>query len=378
MMKKRSAAAILASVMICGSLLAACGQGTETVTDESSAVSESSVVSEITESSENAEALEGSESSESSEMQVEMAPEYFVEDMDTPLSDGGGTGGGSGGPTAQAGADGSYTGAINIVENKAPGTVVYQKGGSVIDASNASKGYVMVKQSGVSKRLKVQIVMGDKKYNYDLNNAGNYEAFPLQMGNGTYKIRIMQNKEGNTYFELFSAQINVTLDSSYAPFLAPSQYVNYNASSATIKKAFDLCSKSTTDVEKLTVVYNWIINNITYDTQKAATVQSGYLPNVDSILQSKKGICFDYAAVMAAMLRSQGVPTKLVVGTVSAADLNHAWNEVYLEGKGWVTVRMYFEGSAWERMDPTFAASGGSNIEQYIGNGSNYTTLRIY
>ena len=70
MMKKRSAAAILASVMICGSLLAACGQGTETVTDESSAVSESSVVSEITESSENAEALEGSESSESSEMQV--------------------------------------------------------------------------------------------------------------------------------------------------------------------------------------------------------------------------------------------------------------------------------------------------------------------
>ncbi len=354
-MKKRQIWGVaLACLMLCGTLFSACGQNEEELTDATSSYSESS------------------------EMQVEMAPEYLVEDMDTPLSNGGTAGGNAGSSSVTAGADGSYTGTINIIENKAPGTTVYQKNGSVIDVSNASKGYVMVKQSGVTQRLKVQIVMGDKKYNYDLNNSGNYEAFPLQMGNGTYKIRIMQNKEGNTYFELFSAQIDVTLDSSFAPFLAPSQYVNYNASSATVKKAFDLCSNATTDVEKLTIVYNWIIQNITYDTQKAATVQSGYLPNVDSILQSKTGICFDYAAVMAAMLRSQGVPTKLVVGTVSAADLNHAWNEVYLEGKGWVTVRLYFEGSAWERMDPTFGASGNANIEQYIGNGSNYTTLRIY
>ena len=354
MKKVRVISAVLASLMLCGCLFTACGQS--------------------------AEELEGEPSyAEASELQEEMAPEYLVEDMDTPLSDGGAGGsGGSGGSSLKAGADGSYTGAINIVENQAPGTTVYQKNGSSIDVRNASKCYVMVRQIGVSKRLKVQIVKDDKKYNYDLNNAGNYEAFPLQMGNGTYKIRIMQNKEGNTYFELYSAEISVTLDSEYAPFLAPSQYVNYNASSATVKKAFDLCSAAATDVEKLTIVYNWIINNITYDTQKAATVQTGYLPSVDTILQSKTGICFDYAAVMAAMLRSQGVPTKLVVGTVSAADLNHAWNEVYLEGKGWVTVRLYFEGSAWERMDPTFGASGNANVEQYIGDGSNYTTLRIY
>ena len=81
---------------------------------------------------------------------------------------------------------------------------------------------------------------------------------------------------------------------------------------------------------------------------------------------------------MAAMLRSQGAATKLICGTVSAADLNHAWNEVYLEGTGWVTVKVYFSGNAWERMDPTFGASGGSGIDQYIGDGSNYTGLRVY
>ena len=81
---------------------------------------------------------------------------------------------------------------------------------------------------------------------------------------------------------------------------------------------------------------------------------------------------------MAAMLRSQGAATTLICGTVSASDLNHAWNEVYLEGTGWVTVKVYFSGNAWERMDPTFGASGGSGIDQYIGDGSNYTGLRVY
>ena len=313
------------------------------------------------------------ESGDASEV-VEMAPEYLVED-DVPLAGGGGGSGNA--PTVTFGADGSYKGTITIVENKAPGTTAYTKGGSTIDASNASKGYVMVKQTGVDKRLKVQIVMGDKKYNYDLNNKGNYEAFPLQFGDGTYKIRILQNKEGNTYSELFSAQIQVKLDPANSVFLAPNQYVNYNASSTTIKKAFDLCSGAKSDLEKLQIIYSWIISNITYDTNKAKNVQTGYLPDVDAILKSKTGICFDYAAMMAAMLRSQGIPTKLVIGTVSAADLNHAWNEVYLEGKGWVTVRVYFEGSKWERMDPTFAA-GDSKNEQYTGDGSNYTTKRVY
>lgn len=328
---------VAALMMACSLIFASCGQETQTITESSE--SESSAAWE--------------------QLQEEMAPEYLVEE-EVPL------------------AETVYGGTISIIENVASGTKVYQKGGSSIDVSNASQGYVMVKQTGVSKRLKVQIVKDDKKYNYDLNNDGTYEAFPLQMGEGSYKIRIMQNKEGNTYFELYSATIDVKFDSANAPFLCPSQYVNYNADSAAVKKAFDLCVNAKTDVEKLTAIYSWIITNVKYDSNKAATVQTGYLPTVDHTLNTKTGICFDYAALMAAMLRSQGIPTKLICGTVSAADLNHAWNEVYLEGQGWVTVRIYFKGSEWERMDATFAASGGSNIEQYIGDGSNYTSLRVY
>ena len=45
-------------------------------------------------------------------------------------------------------------------------------------------------------------------------------------------------------------------------------------------------------------VYNYVVQNITYDKQLAASVKSGYLPVLDTVLAKKTGICFDYAALM--------------------------------------------------------------------------------
>ena len=41
---------------------------------------------------------------------------------------------------------------------------------------------------------------------------------------------------------------------------------------------------------------------------------------------------------------------------------------------------IYFDGSKWQRMDPTFASSAGNSdsILQYIGDGTNYTAKYFY
>ena len=81
---------------------------------------------------------------------------------------------------------------------------------------------------------------------------------------------------------------------------------------------------------------------------------------------------------MAAMLRSQGVPVKLVVGYTGS--LYHAWLNVWSEESGWVDAVIYFDGSDWKLMDPTFASSAHSSasIMKYIGDSANYTAKYLY
>ena len=108
----------------------------------------------------------------------------------------------------------------------------------------------------------------------------------------------------------------------------------------------------------------------------AATVQSGYLPTPDETMQTGKGICFDYAALAASMLRSQGIPTRMVFGYVAPDQLYHAWNMFYTEETGWVTVKFEVSANSWVRLDLTFAANGADN--KFIGDGSNYADVYYY
>lgn len=244
-----------------------------------------------------------------------------------------------------------------VLPTVASGTTVYSNEKAKVDASNAKDGYVMVAYNGQSKnRLKVRVTgPGGIVYTYDLNKNGNYEVFPLADGNGKYTVGVYENTSGNKYALAFSTPVTVMLTDSYAPFLRPNQYVNYTANSQAVKKAAELTAGKKTDLEKITAIYHYTITTLTYDKQEAQTVQSGYLPDVDKVLAEKKGICFDYAALMTAMLRSQGIPTKLVVGYTG--DVYHAWINTYIPEQGWIEGIIFFDGTTWKLMDPTFASS---------------------
>ena len=261
----------------------------------------------------------------------------------------------------------------------ASGVTVYKNDKATLDASNTSEGYVMVKYTGSVGKIKVQITKsGSETYTYDLNNSGVYEVFPLSEGNGSYQVKVFENIQGNQYSQAFSQSVDASITNTFGPFLYPNQYVNFNSASAAVKKGAEISAGATDQLGVVSAVYNYVVTNLTYDTAKASSVQSGYLPNVDVVLAQKKGICFDYAALMTAMLRSQDIPTKLVVGYTG--NLYHAWINVYLDGQGWVDNIIYFDGNSWKLMDPTFASSANQSKEimQYIGNGANYKAKYSY
>ncbi len=248
------------------------------------------------------------------------------------------------------------------------------------DYSNLREGLVSVKYTGgKDAKIKVQVTRtGGTTYTYNLNNEGTYEMFPLVEGDGTYTVKVFENTKGTKYAQAFSDTVELKLRNELLPFLYANQYVDYHSDSAVVSKAAELVEGKETGLEKLTAVYGFVVNNFTYDTEKARTVQSGYLPVVDDVLKEKKGICFDYAAVMTAMLRSQDIPCKLVVGY--AGTVYHAWISVYLTEQGWVEKAIYFDGENWTLMDPTFASSSNSSpaVMKYISDGSNYTLKYAY
>ena len=203
-----------------------------------------------------------------------------------------------------------------------------------------------------------------------------YQVIPLTEGNTAYTIYLLYEVGGRYAMEM-TLKVNVEMTDQFGPYLRPNQFVNYTKSTKVVKKAASITKNCKNDLAKVKKVYNYVIKNYKYDKKLAKTVKPGYVPNLNKIYKKKKGICFDYAALMSAMLRSQRIPTKLEVGY--SGDVYHAWISCYVDEIGWVDNIIEFDGKNWSIMDPTLAANNSaSDVKKYVGNGKNYVTKYTY
>ncbi|MCH5348770.1 MAG: transglutaminase domain-containing protein, partial [Oscillospiraceae bacterium] len=260
---------------------------------------------------------------------------------------------------------------------ESPGTKTLTGTNAEVDYSNAAEGYISALYSGSADGGKIRIKCGNVQYDHDLTT-GKREYFPL-MDSGNYSVKVYEHVTGANYAQLLDDSFDVTLRSTTEMYLYPNKYITFSSSSACVKKAAELCAGETDDVEKIARIFTYLTDTIVYDKQLAATVQSGYVPDPDSTLSAKKGICFDYASLFAAMCRSQGIPARLVIG-YAAPDIYHAWNEVYTDETGWITPELFFKKKGYNIADATFYASNPNKekIADYISNDGNYTAMYRY
>jgi len=223
-----------------------------------------------------------------------------------------------------------------------------RKGGLFIDVLTVNQGYVTAGcvGSGSYERLKFQVAHGEQAYNYDLDPKANPMRVPINMGNGSYVFRIMERIEGHTYAQVSRVDKVVRLANAYVPYTIPTVYCNYSTSGMCALMAKALCKGCATELDAVNAISKWVAKNVTYDYVKASKLSggTGYVPSPDRTLSERKGICFDYASLTAAMLRIVGIPCKVVTGYIDG-NLYHAWVMAYANGR-------------WRRRDTTMMAEG--------------------
>ena len=240
---------------------------------------------------------------------------------------------------------------------------MFAKNGYLLDYSNSDQGYISVKGPQDDTVKKVQVAFRTMTYTYDVFG-DRFTVLPLQGGTGSYTIKMLRNIEGNRYSVAASTTIDVVIPDELTIFLYPNQIVDYDQETKAVLKSFEITADDESEIKRVHTVYNYVVNLLGYDQAKADRANDIFmLPDLDELLRTEKGICFDYAALMTAMLRVLGIPTRLITGYTDIA--YHAWVEVYIKDVGWINPRIHFAAEEWKRVDPTFDDSFGIYLGDY-------------
>jgi uncharacterized membrane protein YbjE (DUF340 family) len=116
--------------------------------------------------------------------------------------------------------------------------------------------------------------------------------------------------------------------------------------------AISLTASVDSDIKKSRLIYDWIENEISYDSEKADMIMNNIFDEQSGAVntfETREGICFDYACLFAAMCRANDIKVRVITGEGFNGEVwvSHAWNQVYIR-----------EEERWINVDTTFSIGG--------------------
>ncbi|HHV28734.1 transglutaminase-like domain-containing protein [Acetivibrio mesophilus] len=223
------------------------------------------------------------------------------------------------------------------------------------------EGKVTVTGETVNSLIKILIVKDETQrwYDVELIDGKFSEEIWLIDGMGAYQISVLVHKEDRIY--TFGPTVFVENTVEVNRFTVPTLHVESNDENI-IALAQELTKDAKTDREKAEKIYYWVVNNIKYDYDKyIRQINKNYDNPYGAIntLETKKGVCYDYSALVAALGRASGLQVKMIKGNFIGVYSNelHAWNEIYIS-----------EEDRWINVDSTF----GSTLKTRYFDNSNF------
>jgi len=199
-----------------------------------------------------------------------------------------------------------------------------------------------------------KVLTGKHTLVYDIVNPTGVEFLP-NYSNSSYSQKVLQEDEFSkrVLIEVNLAPLNSTAPFPVSPpqmppamraFLGAEKNIPVNEANI-LSQARALTQESRMVQEAVTSIFNWIVDNFTYDAGRN-TPQDGR-----SVFYSKRGSCVGYTNLSIAMLRSLGIPARYAHGYLPpgydwgiskkywgvqiSGGGYHAWVEVYYPDVGW-------------------------------------------
>ncbi|MCA1060610.1 transglutaminase domain-containing protein [Rossellomorea aquimaris] len=173
------------------------------------------------------------------------------------------------------------------------------------------------------------------------------DSFYLRFGPGTYEVTLSVpeiKEENSDYFRFFGfAKFEVKSTGEDQRDLLPSRGVQSDAPEIQ-KQAKVVTAGKTSDRDKAKAIYDYVAKNVSYDVKKYENDDFNWDDSALKTLESKTGVCQDYAYLAIAMLRASDVEARFVEGRAGGIfPGRHAWVEAKLDGE-------------WMTMDPTWGS----------------------
>ena len=151
------------------------------------------------------------------------------------------------------------------------------------------------------------------------------------------------NQNNNTYLVTDSEQLCYVIEHGYRP--------SFSSNDCSAKRMYDyacsilvsICDDSFSDIEKMLAIYDWLVENITYDKALLDKMISGeknlnrykgfYL---EGVFEDRRAVCDGIAKAFMLMARIEGIECVKVTGTSKVTGVGHAWNKVRLNGRWYI------------------------------------------
>ncbi|MCX7746698.1 MAG: transglutaminase-like domain-containing protein [Clostridia bacterium] len=234
-----------------------------------------------------------------------------------------------------------------IVVSAAEGNYIEANGVSMLQLPEKVNGKISL--TGETTNQKIKVLIRKEKvqdwFDVKLNNGKFNEEIWLINGSGDYEVCIMVNLSDNKY--TYGPRIKVENVNEVNKFLVPTKHVESNDAEI-IDIASKIVKDSRNDLEKARKIYDWVTKNIKYDYVKYKKQLANNFDNeygAVNTLKTKKGVCYDYSTLVAAIGRATGMQVKVIKGDYKSKKRSelHAWNEIYIaEQDRWINIDTTF------------------------------------